>query len=64
MSWAKAIPMASATSGGTAFATCVNRGTSRRRLSPPVVYLPLNANQSGKLWSRAFSRTVRVRGSL
>ena len=57
-------PSALAMSGGTAFATCVKRGTSRRRSSPPVVYFPLKANQSGKLCKQAFSRTVSVRENL
>src|SRR5690348_17414938 len=42
---------------GTALPTCVYRGHSLVRCFPPVVNLPLKRNQSGKLCSRALSRT-------
>ncbi len=57
------LPRISATKGETAFPTCVYRGASLVRLGPPVVYLPLNANQSGKACRRAYSRTVTIGGS-
>ena len=47
--------------GGTAFATCVNRGTSLRRLSPPEVYFPLNANRPKALKSSVLANRKSAR---